>query len=308
MRTIRFLILVLVATAFTFPAKDVKLEYAFKVGDQYDFGQTFKQIIKQNLPGMGEMIVDVNIDANMAFKVTEVTPAGAKIEASYTKMKVVTTSPMMNMTLDSDGKEDNMQTKLIKVMMNKTFSFVMTKRGVIEKVEGVENIYSGLSTLGLEEATLAQLKQSMLQTISEKSIKSSLEMGFVQYPENKVKENDTWKNTIEMVSNFVGKIENSWLLKKVEGDQASVESDGAISTVDKEKVMNLPNGIKTKADLAGRQVLAGKVSVKNGWPSEVKVLSEIKGQMKYLAGGMIPEDMDVPMEMTVEGTYTIVKK
>ena len=308
MRTFRFLILILVATAFTFPAKDVKLEYAFKVGDQYDFAQTFKQTIKQNIPGMGDMTTVANIDATMGFKVVEVTATGAKIEASYSKMKAVTTNPMMNITLDSEGKEDNMQNKLIKVMMNKNFSFVVSKRGVVEKVEGIENLYSGLSTLGLDEATLAQVKQSMLQTISEKTIKTNLEMGFVQYPETKVKESDTWKNTAEVVSNFVGKIENSWLLKKLEGEVASIESDGNITTVDKEKIIMMPGGIKTKSDLAGRQMLAGKVNVKNGWPSEVKVLSEVKGQMKFLAGGMIPEDMDVPMEMTMEGTYTIVKK
>jgi hypothetical protein len=308
MRTFRFVVLILVATAFTFPAKDVKLEYTFKVGDQYDFGQTFKQTIKQNIAGTGDITVDVNIDARMELKVAEITSTGARIELAYKKLKVETKSPMMNMTVDSESAEDNTQNKVMKIMMNKNISFVLTKRGMIEKVEGIENLYSGLPTLGLDDATQAQLKQYMSQTLGEKSIKSNLEMGFIQYPENKVKESDTWRNSVELVSNFIGKIENSWLLKKVEGDQASIESDGSITTIDKDKITTLPNGIKTKSDLAGRQVLAGKVNVKSGWPTEVKILSEVKGQMKYLAGGMIPEDMDVPMEQTIEGTYTIVKK
>jgi hypothetical protein len=308
MRTLRFLGLILVATAFTFPAKEIKLEYTFKTGDQYEFVQNFVHKSKQNIPGMGEMAVDANIDATMAFKVVEVTSTGAKIEARYTKMKASTTSPMMNVTLDSEGAQDNIQNKLVKVMMDKNFTFNVSKRGVIEKVEGTENMYSGFSTLGLDEATLAQVKQSMQQTMSDKTIKTSLENAFVLYPETKVKENDTWKNTADLVMNFTGKIENAYVFKKLDGDQATIESDGNITTVDKEKITSMPGGIKTKADLAGRQVVSGKVNVKTGWPSEVKSLAEIKGQMKYLAGGMIPEDMDVPMEMTIEGTYTITKK
>jgi hypothetical protein len=308
MRTLRFLILIIVACAFTFPAKEIKLEYSFKVGDQYEFNQNATTKSKQNIPGMGEMAVDANVDATMIFKVLELTPTGAKIEANYSKMKATTTSPMMNITLDSDGAQDNMQNKIVKAMMDKKFTFNISKRGVIEKVEGIENIYSGFSTLGLDEATLAQVKQSMQQTVSEKTIKTNLENGFILYPETKVRENDTWKNTADLVLNFVGKIENSYMFKKLEGDQATIESDGSITTVDKEKITAMPGGIKTKSDLAGRQVVSGKVNVKTGWPTEVKSLAEIKGQMKYLAGGMIPEDMDVPMEMTVEGTYTIQKK
>ena len=308
MKTLQFLALIFVASAFTYPAKEIKLEYSFKVGDQYEFVQNATTKSKQNIPGMGEMAVDATVGATMLFKVIEVTSTGAKIEANYTKMKAVTTSPMMNMTLDTEGSPDNMQNKLLKVMMDKKFTFNVSKRGVVEKVEGIENIYSGFSTLGLDEATLAQVKQSMQQTVSDKTIKTNLENGFILYPEKKVKENDTWKNTGDMVLNFVGKIENSYLFKKLEGDEATIESDGSITTVDKDKITAMPGGIKTKADLAGRQVVSGKVNVKTGWPSEVKTLAEIKGQMKYLAGGMIPEDMDVPMEMTVEGTYTLVKK
>jgi hypothetical protein len=308
MRTLQFLALIFVASAFTYPAKEIKLEYTFKVGDQYEFAQIATTKSKQNIPGMGEMAVDATVNATMLFRVIELTPTGAKIEAYYTKMKAATTSPMMNMTLDSEGSQDNIQNKLLKVMMDKKFTFNVSKRGLVEKVDGIENIYSGFSTLGLDEATLAQVRQSMQQTVSDKTIKTNLESGFILYPEKKVKESDTWKNTGDLVLNFTGKIENSYVFKKLDGDQATIESDGNITTVDKQKITSMPGGIKTKSDLAGRQVVSGKVDVKTGWPSEVKSLAEIKGQMKYLAGGMIPEDMDVPMEMTVEGTYTMTKK
>jgi hypothetical protein len=66
--------------------------------------------------------------------------------------------------------------------------------------------------------------------------------------------------------------------------------------------------MKTKSDLSGRQMTKSKVDIKTGWPVELKALSEIKGTMILLAGGPIPEDMTVPMEITSESTFTIVKK
>ena len=51
-----------------------------------------------------------------------------------------------------------------------------------------------------------------------------------------------------------------------------------------------------------------KVNVKTGWPSEINALSEIKGDLTLLAGGPIPEDMKVPMVITSESTFKVVKK
>ena len=55
MRRIGFVLIVLAASAFTFPAKDVKLEYVFKVGDEYTLNQTTNQTIKQTIMGMDQV-------------------------------------------------------------------------------------------------------------------------------------------------------------------------------------------------------------------------------------------------------------
>ena len=72
--------------------------------------------------------------------------------------------------------------------------------------------------------------------------------------------------------------------------------------------MDLPGGLKAKTALSGKQAMKSKIDVKSGWPTKMDVLSELKGTMTLLAGGMIPEDMDVPMEILSETSYTITKK
>jgi uncharacterized protein DUF6263 len=308
MNPVRLVIIALLSLSFVIPVKDIKLEYSFRVGDEYDYVQSSKQSIKQTIAGMGDVNTEIQLDALMSFRVQELTASGARIEAQYRKLKATTNSAIVNINMDSEGSEDSKQNKMIRMMMNKPFFFTLSKTGVVEKVEGVENIYSGLNTLGLDEATLAATKQSLQETISEKSLKTNLEMALINYPDKKLKENDSWQKTSDLVMNFVLKMDNVWSLKKIEDNIASIESDGTLTTPDKEKVITLPNGIKSKTDLSGRQVTVSKVNLSSGWPTEMKILSEIKGKMILLAGGMIPQDMDVPMEMQLESTINIIKK
>ncbi len=302
-----FTLAIFLISGFHMPA-DLDLKYKFKVGDKFEYSQSTKQTSKQNIPGMGEVNVDALMGGTMLLNVKEVTAQGARIEAQYAKINMSISSAMMNMKMDSEGSTDDPQNKMVKAITGKSFYFNMNNNGAIEKVEGVENIFSDLSSLGLDEATVGNTRKQLQQSLNDQSLKNMLENGLLQYAGKKVKTGDTWSTTSMQTVSFPIKIENTWSVTKVEGNVASLSSDGAISTVDKEKVTNLPNGMKSKSDMAGRQAIIGKVDVASGWPSEVKILSEIKGNMTLLAGGMIPEDMAIPMEITTETTYNITRK
>jgi hypothetical protein len=307
-RIVSLAILFIAGASFSTLEKDVNLEYTFKVGDQYEWLQTTSQTVKQTIPGMGDVSIDIKMEGAFDLKVLELTATGAKIEMRYARLKVESKSPLADVNFDSNGDVDNTQNKIVKSMVGKQFSFTMTKRGIIEKVEGSENLLSGLSELGLDEAAQARAKQMLNETVGENSVKASLGTGFLSYPDKKIKAGDHWKQSSVLPLSLPLTISNDWSLKAVDGPVATVQADGEFSTAEKEKITTLPNGIKSKVDLGGRQVLSGKVNVKTGWPTGIKVLSEIKGKMLLLAGGMIPADMEVPMEITTESVYTINKK
>lgn len=291
-----------------FTGKNTNLEYTFKVGDQYDWVQSTKQTVKQTLPGIGDVTIDVKVDGAFKLKVLELTSTGARLEIQYSKIKVESGSPMLNVNLDSDGEDDNLQNRIVKSMIGKPFYFHLTRRGVIENVKGSESLLSDVSGLGLDEAAQEKVKKLLEETVGGTSIKASLETGFLTYPGRKLDRGETWKTTGELPLNFPISIANEWNLKKTEGLVATLEAQGQLTTVDKENVTTLPNGIKSKVDLGGRQVIVGKVNLKTGWPTEIKVLSDIQGKMTLLAGGMIPSDMDIPMVISTESVYTITKK
>jgi hypothetical protein len=308
MKRIQFLSFSLILLcAFTFPDKKVKFEYTFKKGDTYEFMQTGIQNLKQTLPGMGEMTTEIIATGVLTFKIVDLTAEGAKIEAKYTQLKMEFKGPMQ-IAMDSESTLEDTQNKIVKSMMNKPFFFEITKRGVVEKTENVENVYSGLNTLGLDETTLATAKQVFQQSISEENFKALIETGLINYSQDAVKAGDTWKSISGVTLNFPVQSENTWNLKSIEGNMATINSDGIVSNKDKEREISLPNGLKAKTDLSGKQSSESKVDIKSGWPTETKVLSEIKGKIILLAGSMIPSDMEVPMEIVSESTYTIIKK
>jgi hypothetical protein len=103
-------------------------------------------------------------------------------------------------------------------------------------------------------------------------------------------------------------VENTWMLAGTAKTNANLTADGIFTTTDKEKTLTLPGGLKAKIDLNGKQALKSNVDIKTGWPTDIGVLSELKGTMTLLAGGVIPEDMEVPMEILTETTFKIVKK
>ena len=311
MKKLQLLVLFFVATAFTFPAKDLKLEYTFKVGDEYTWTATSHRTIKQNIPSMGEMTTEIDQNAVLNLKVVEILPTGAKLEVQYQKLKMLTKAPngMGNVSMDSESTEDNSQNKAVKAMMNKPFFLKLTKKGVVESVEGTENLFSDFGNLGSDDASFNVLKQQLQQSLNNDSQKTIFSSAFIVFPETKVKVGATWKTSAEgKAMNFTSKVDQTMALKSNDGTQAVISIDGAIVSTDKDKAVELPMGIKAKLDITGKSAMSGKVNVKTGWSTELKGVTESKGTMTLLAGGMIPQDMLVPVETSDETQYIMVKK
>ncbi|HEY0651566.1 MAG TPA: DUF6263 family protein [Chryseosolibacter sp.] len=309
MKSVVMFLIVAVCAGFGVPSGNVSLQYKFKPGEEYEYVQRSKQNAVQVLPGMGEMKMDGTLGGTMLLKIKSVDEKGtARIETQYTKLKMLTHSFIMSMSMDSDGPEEEDGNKIMKALTGKTFFFLLTKTGKVEAVEGVENLYSGLASLDLDADVVSKAQKTLKQTINEKSIKTLLENGLVSYPENPVKAGDSWNTSSVQAVNFPMTIENTWNLKSADGGVAVVSCKGDLKTIDKDKVNNLVNGMKSKSDLNGTQTMHANVDVKTGWPKDVKIVSDLKGTMTLLAGGMIPQDMEIPMTVKIETDYSIVKK
>ena len=307
MKITTLVVLLLTVAAFTYPPADVKLEYRFRVGDQYVWTQDTRQDIKQNLMGMDQKAENI-LHSVFLVKVVETTATGAKLECSYTKLKSSNKSPMGDNSMDSEGPADKIENKIFQSMVNKPFFIYLTTAGKVEKIENAKNLWSGFESLGIEETQKKAIRESLEMLLGEDALKSGFQSAFIPYSDKKSKVGDKWTYSDNVVLSFAMAIENTWSLVSLNSSTANLEADGIFKTTDKDKVLNLPGGLKAKSDLAGRQATKSVVDIKSGWPSKQEVLAELKGTMTLLAGGMIPQDMEIPMEFLSETTYTIVKK
>jgi len=294
-------------TFFASAQKEYKLQYSFKKGDAYEWSQS--ALVKQHIAGPGfDQNSETTVTANALMKVTELTTNGAKFEIEYTKL--YTNIPQANILMDSDGDTTkNLPNKIMQAMKGKKFNFSLTKDGTVESIENIENIWAGLTAAnGFKEEQVTPTKQGLENSFGKNSIKSNLEAAMIKYPEHKIKVGLTWNSKFETGAPFPLKTENVWTLESAEDAAAVVVGDGQIATTDTTKVITLPQGFKATTNFKGRRVVKSNVSLTTGWPEKSKTYAEQKGSMTLLAGGQIPEDMKMQMEVSNESEYTIKKK
>lgn len=307
MKLLSGVILLLISFFTVSDSKEHQLEYKFAIGDEYACVQITKQSISQNLLGI-EKITETALSGSLQLKVVSLVPTGAKLEVRYTSLIMIMKLPdMLAISFDANGPQEKIENQAMKSMMNKSFFITLSKQGVIEQIEGEENLWSGFAELGLDANQSSLIKQQFEQTFGKASIKSSFEMGLVNYPDRKIKTGDTWKNKTGLGMSFPLETENTWHFVSEDKDVISVVADGTISTLDKDKVTNNPNGVQSKIDLSGTQKITSLVNTTTGWPSDLRVSSEIKGNM-ILHNEGISTDLEVPMEIITESNYKFVKK
>jgi len=292
---------------FASAQKEYKLQYSFKKGDTYEWSQSAS--VKQHLAGPGfDQNNETTVTANALMKVVELTAKGAKFEIEYTKL--YTNIPQANMLMDSDGDTTkNLPNKIMRAMKGRKFNFSLMKDGTVESVENDENLWAGLTVAnGFKEAQVTPMKQALENSFGKNSIRSSLEAAMIKYPENKIKVGLTWNSKNEIVSPIPLKTENVWTLESAEDPAAVVVGDGQIATTDTTKVITLQQGFKATTNFKGRRVVKSHVNLATGWPETSKAYAEQKGSMILLAGGQIPEDMKMQMELTTDSEYMIKKK
>lgn len=307
MRIVTSLLISISLLAFTFVPPNVKIEYSFKKGDKYVVQQTTKQIMKQTIMG-GEQNFDNSFSADYSLLVSDVTATGGKIEIRYIRLKNELKSTMIQAMMDSEGSAETTENKIFKAVVNKPFFAFVNKRGEVEKLEGTENLWSGMAALGLDENTQQALKQNLQQQLlGEATLSATISQMLVTYSDVAMKQGSTWNVSNSFPMGFPVTIKDTWSLEEISGANAFITSDGTV-TSDKEKVIEVQGGMKARTDLSGRHAKKANVNLKTGWPTKTEMLAEMKGTLTLLKGGMIQEDMEIPMEVTTETSFEITRK
>jgi hypothetical protein len=288
------------------PEGEVQLKYQFKQSDQFSWVQFKKQSVKQTIMGMDHEMHN-NMHGEYLLKVVEVTAGTARIEAQFVKLKTTSKSIVGHMVLDSEGAPELTETKLVRTVIGKPLYVTIAETGDVRKIEGAKNVTADLGNVPVEGQTQEIMVSVLRQFLSEPALKANFKEVFIEYPTTPLKPGDKWKTRHQPGMSFPITLENTWSISEILPANINLAGEGIITTTDKEALVEFA-GIKAKTDLSGKQTVKTSLNLKTGWPSKQDATAELKGTMKFAAGGMVPADMDVPVQVFYKSTHVIKRK
>lgn len=292
--------LMLVCPAFS----QITLKYNFTKGEILKQNTVATVAMIQNIMDQ-EIKMNTTVTAKLTYEVKEARDDGYTIEARYKEMKMSITPPGMERNLsfdanttDSIANQQNLG-PMLKAMIDKPLEIILAKTGETESVKGMDKLYEAMLS-SLDESIPAAQKQQLTGIFEAQYSDKSLSQLFAQYsgnfPDKPVSIGDSWsQKRAATMANFAVTINTKTTLKSVDGNVATLDIEGSISSPE-EAVMEM-NGIKIKVSLNGDVKGVTKVNKDTGW----MISSEIK---QNLAGEIEATGMKIPLTLTIDNIIT----
>jgi hypothetical protein len=241
----------------------------------------------------------------MRFKVMGKSGSQYEMEVAYTELNVTMNTPSGEVTFSTLKPNDDKDifSKLLKHLINHAFYITMQSNGMIKQVRGVDSLWSGMTREfpDMGEAQKAQLIKQLKQSYGENSIKGNIEQLTAIFPNEKVKLNDEWQDSIHMKSTLSSVITNHFRLVSYNPQFAEIENHANTKTTDD---LTEINGMPAKYHLSGPTESKIKIDSKTGWITEAEIDQHLKGTLEITDNPKIPGGVSVPMEFHIISKIT----
>jgi hypothetical protein len=297
MKKIIILLFVFASAQLGFSQKQT-IELNLKTGDTFTQNYNADIAIVQSFNGQ-EMSIKMNIGSKWSMKVLGYTNNVYDLEATYNHIKMTMALPNGNMEYDSDKNDENdIMSKVLGGMINKPFSFKMTKSGKITEVTGVENLYSGVfdSVGQVDELQKKQILDQIMQSFGDKAFKGNLEMSMAIFPETNVRKGDSWTINTKLESQMTADIQTVYTLTEVGADYYMLSGKSGIKQIESENTVNL-NGMDLQYTIAGTMTSNLKIDKATGWIKDGDIRQELDIELKIADNPQVPGGMTIPMQV-----------
>lgn len=299
MKKILFVLITIALTANCQAEKNT-LELNLVKGDVYTQGSMSN--IKMDLSMMGQNIaIDMSMGGHMSFKVLDIKDNIYDLEVRYDSisMKMNLMDKLMEFSSEKMSDMNDMMSKMMSTMKNKTFNMKMSKKGKIIEVTNMDSIYSDFYKMSqLSEEQKIQMKAQVEKGFGEESLKSNMGLSCEIFPDKPVEVGDKWTIKGKMVSTMTADVITTYELKEVAKDYYLISSSSLLLS-DSTATMEM-NNMKMKINLSGSISSDLKVRKRTGWiitstgKQDIDADAKIDGNMN----GQIPEGMSMKIKMS----------
>lgn len=286
-------------------AKKTELSLNLEVGHTYITKSVSVGSISQEL--MGQKInIDMDITAEMSFKVIGESDAGYDMEVQYTSMVMEMKMPQMNMTFSSETPDanDSLSGMLAK-MTDKAFQLTLSKKGDVLDVKNLDMIMKdAIDALGdMPEAQKEQLQKQLGDSYGEDAFRGNMGSMLTIFPAQAVEVGDSWKSSLQIESGMVLNVDVTYTLKGEEADCYLISGEGKMSTPENGASVET-NGMAMSFIMTGTMKSDMKIDKKTGWVMAGTAEQSIDGKAKIDGNDQMPEGMEIPMTVITTTTFS----
>lgn len=293
MKKILTLLLLLMVTVGSY-AQKAKLELKLLKDSTYYLNVNAKMDIDQLIQGTHQ-IVKTNITSKMAHKILAVQDSVYDMDVIYKSLAMNMEMGGKAMSFDSEnGDTTNIFSKIMKNLIGKSFTIVMSKRGQVLEVKNTEHMFENLFNgfPQMDEQKKAQLLTKLQQSFGAKTIKGNLQESFVIFPKTAIAVKSTWTNQTNLEAAAIStRTKTSFTLDNITNDSYEISGTAVISADKAPAYKNTNNFFMRLLNVAGTNTTKIKVNRKTGWVTQSIVTKHIKG--------------DVELKRTLEGPIMI---
>lgn len=286
-------------------AQKFDLSLKLEQGKEYTQKTDSKATIIQEINGQKVSMV-MTIKGAMTFLVKPTSETNYDMDTKFENLSISMQLPQGKMEFSSEKNDENdIFSKILGEMRNKTFGVVMNRTGNVIEVKNVEVLWeSALNQFDqLPEMQKEQIKAQIMKAYGAEALKGSIEMVTAIYPENPVNKGDKWTINTNLESGMSAKISTEYEFTELTSEYASIKGISTIVTADKDAYIET-NGMPLKYDLTGSMISEIKVDKITGWIIEAKINQEIKGDAYIKENPQMPGGMKIPMTLINEMIIT----
>lgn len=263
--------------------------FDLKKGDVFVVETIMDQEIEQDIMGQSQNITQ-KITTVESMEVLEVNAGTFKFKGTTERINIEVTAPMQGTTIMNSEGEGEMDGPA-KALVGKEYFFYMSKYGVIEKFEGIDEMAAAIKA-DMDKTILGQMGQSeaMAGFLNEETISTSLGNLFSIYSSDGSKEWE-YKNSA-VVNNLPSEIV---AMRSYDGN-ATIMSQGTMTV----KGTTTQMGMEVSTDMAGTIETIYDL-MDNGMPSKVQVKQEVKGMAST-------QGIEIPIVIKVKSTSNVTMR
>ncbi len=260
--------------------KKIELKFKPENNSKYVISVATKSVISQ-------MSMDINMNMNMDMNCA-FTPQGENklMTAQYSNIGVDMDMMGQKVNLSSNGTDKNSEP--LKKLTTKSFGCVIDKNGKVVKTVGVDSL-----------ATVFGANNPAASYFNEDAIKSSIEQSFSFYPDHAIAVGETWKNSVNIVSNVKMKADITYTLEKVESNLAYIKIESTLATDGQQKITT--NGMEVGMAMQGTQNGNMVVDTKTGMFTTSNLTQDLKGTISAMG-------QEIPMTVKSDVVNTCKKQ